>query len=200
LTNIPSRRYSNDMSTERRNTRTRLIEAAERVVAGDGVARLTLDAVARKADVSKGGLLYHFPNKDALISAMVLRWVDGFERDIGQRLEVEEAGALGSWARAYAGATFEPGETQETQSRELVALLAAIATDPALLEPLRRRFEAWQARAEDDGLDLALATLLRLAADGLWFADLFGLAPPAGELRGQVLREINALARGEEGA
>jgi hypothetical protein len=40
---------------------------------------------------------------------------------------------------------------------------------------------------------------LRLAADGLWFADLFGLAPPAGELRGQVLREINALARGEEG-
>jgi hypothetical protein len=48
-------------------------------------------------------------------------------------------------------------------------------------------------------LDLALATLLRLAADGLWFADLFGLAPPAGELRGRVLREINALARGEEG-
>jgi hypothetical protein len=40
---------------------------------------------------------------------------------------------------------------------------------------------------------------LRLAAEGLWFADLFGLAPPTGELRGQVLREINALARGEEG-
>src|SRR5215212_6419318 len=140
------------MATERRNTRTRLLEAAERVVAADGVARLTLDAVASKADVSKGGLLYHFPNKDALISAMVLRWVDGFERDIAQRLEVEEAGAAGSWARAY-----------------------------------------------DDGLDLALVTLLRLAADGLWFADLFGLAPPAGELRGQVLREINALARGEEG-
>ena len=114
--------------------------------------------------------------------------MDGFERDIGQRLEVEEAGAAGSWARAYTGATFEPGETQETQSRELVALLAAIATDPALLEPLRRRFEAWQARAEDDGLDLALATLLRLAANGLWFADLFGLAPPAGELRGRVLK------------
>ena len=85
---------------------------------------------------------------------MVLRWVDGFERDIGQRLEVEEAGAAGSWARAYAGASFEPGEMQQTPPRELVALLAAIATDPALLEPLRRRFEAWQARAEDDGLDL----------------------------------------------
>jgi AcrR family transcriptional regulator len=186
------------MGTERRNTRTRLLEAAERVVARDGVARLTLDAVAGEAGVSKGGLLYHFPNKDALISAMVLRWADGFERDIGERLEAEEAGAVGSWARTYAGATFEPGEAQEREPRELVALLAAIATDPALLEPLRRRCEAWQARAEDDGLDPALATLLRLAADGLWFADLFGLAPPAGELRRQVLREINALSRGGE--
>ena len=79
---------------------------------------------------------------------MVLRWVSGFERDIGQRLKVEEAGALGSWARACAGASFEPGEMQQTQPRELVALLAAMATDPELLEPLRRRFEAWQARAE----------------------------------------------------
>src|SRR5215208_4643248 len=89
------------MATERRNTRTRLLEAAERVVAADGVARLTLDAVASKADVSKGGLLYHFPNKEALISAMVLRWVDGFERDIGQRLKVEEASALGSWSLCW---------------------------------------------------------------------------------------------------
>src|SRR3712207_9422759 len=45
----------------------RSLEAAERVVARDGVARLSLDAVAGNADVSKGGLLYHFPNKDALI-------------------------------------------------------------------------------------------------------------------------------------
>src|SRR3712207_8711030 len=94
----------------------RSLEAAERVVARDGVARLSLDAVAGNADVSKGGLLYHFPNKDALISAMVLRWVDGFERDIGQRLEMEEAGAAGSWARAYAGATLDRKSTRLNSS------------------------------------------------------------------------------------
>lgn len=173
------------------------MEAAERLVAREGVSRLTLDAVAEEAGVSKGGLLYHFPSKGTLVSAMVLRWADGFERDIEERLE-GDSGA-GSWVRAYAGATFEPGEAQPQQPRELVALLAAVATDPALLEPLRERCERWQERVEADGLDPALATLLRLAADGLWFADLFGLAPPAGELRGRVLEEMNALARRREG-
>ena len=40
-----------------------ILEAAERVVTEAGAAHLTLDAVAGKAGVSKGGLLYHFPSK-----------------------------------------------------------------------------------------------------------------------------------------
>ena len=31
------------------------------------------------------------------------------------------------------------------------------------------------------------ATVARLAADGLWLADLLGMAPPEGELRDRVL-------------
>ena len=38
------------------------------------------------------------------------------------------------------------------------------------------------------------ATVARLAADGLWLADLLGLAPPAGELREHVLARMLALA------
>ena len=65
-------------------------------------------------------------------------------------------------------------------------LLAAIATNPALLGPIRERFAAWQARAVADGIDPALATLLRLATDGLWFSELCALAPPAASLRNDV--------------
>ena len=35
----------------------------------DGERSATLDTVAKRAGVSKGGLLYHFPNKEALIAA-----------------------------------------------------------------------------------------------------------------------------------
>jgi hypothetical protein len=38
------------------------------------------------------------------------------------------------------------------------------------------------------------ATVARLAADGLWLADLLGLAPPEGELRSAVLARLIELA------
>lgn len=47
-----------------------LLDAAERVVFRDGAGQLTMDAVAAEAGVSKGGVLYAFPSKDALIDAM----------------------------------------------------------------------------------------------------------------------------------
>jgi hypothetical protein len=41
------------------DTKRRIVDAAEEVVLRDGVARLTLDAAAAEAGLSKGGILYH---------------------------------------------------------------------------------------------------------------------------------------------
>lgn len=46
-----------------------------------GGEQLTLDLVAKKAGVSKGGLLYHFPSKEALVLAAVGALTDSFEAD-----------------------------------------------------------------------------------------------------------------------
>jgi AcrR family transcriptional regulator len=48
-------------------------------VVEEGVSGMTLEAVAREAGVSKGGLLYHFPSKEALIGGMIGRLIDRFE-------------------------------------------------------------------------------------------------------------------------
>src|SRR5262245_2150654 len=53
--------------------RDRLLDAAEAVVVRQGIANLTLDAVAAEAGLSKGGLLHHFPTKDKLVEGMVVR-------------------------------------------------------------------------------------------------------------------------------
>ncbi|PTE20023.1 TetR/AcrR family transcriptional regulator, partial [Cereibacter changlensis JA139] len=42
-------------------TRRRLLDAADQLSRTVGPARLSLEAVAAEAGVSKGGLLYHFP-------------------------------------------------------------------------------------------------------------------------------------------
>lgn len=175
-------------------TRERILTAAEDVVLRDGVARLTLEAAAAEAGVSKGGVLYHFRTRDALISAMVVRLTDAFGADVATA-ESADAGP-GSFTRAYVRATLRPVQSREEARMERLgaAVLAAVAAEPQLLEPLRAAFRDWQARVESDGLDPALATALRLAADGLWLADVFGFAFVSEELRAAVETELVRLS------
>lgn len=174
-------------------TRERIIGAAEDLVIRDGVSKLTIEAAAHEAGVSKGGVLYHFPSRDALVSAMVERFVESFDEDL------ERHGALGGepgdFTRAYVVATLEPtDDPEDVRDRTLSgALLAGMAADPELLGPLRERFAAWQGQIERDGLDPAVATLVRLAADGVWLSDLFSLAPVHGALRDRLGEELLSL-------
>src|SRR5260370_163844 len=63
----------------RRNSRDAILDAAEQLVADLGAPSLTLDAVAARARVSKGGLLYNFATKETLLEAMIARLCDRFE-------------------------------------------------------------------------------------------------------------------------
>jgi AcrR family transcriptional regulator len=167
-------------------TRARILCAAEDLVIRDGVSKLTLDAAAHEAGVSKGGILYHFPGRAALVSAMVERFVVSFDADLARYGALD--GKPGDFTRAYLKSTLAPTEQSgDPRERRLGgALLAGVASDPELLAPLRDRFDAWQAAVSDDGLPPEIATVVRLAVDGLWLSELFGLAPVVGELRAKV--------------
>src|SRR5262245_42450465 len=60
-------------------TRTRLLDAAEEIVANEGVLSLTFDRIAEQAKVAKGTVLYHFDCKEALTAAMIERFVERFD-------------------------------------------------------------------------------------------------------------------------
>jgi AcrR family transcriptional regulator len=181
-------------SAGRGDTKSRILDAAEEVVLRDGVARLTLEAAAAEAGLSKGGVLYHFPTRDALVAGMVDKIIEEFERDIDSQLT--DAGEPGSYTRAYIRATMAPNAPRPDREDRLgAALIAAAAGQPALLAPLQEAADRWQARIEDDGLDPTVATLLRLACDGLWLCDLFGLARPNVALRGTLGAELERLTQ-----
>lgn len=165
----------------------RLLNAAEQVVTRDGVSNLTLEAVAREAGVSKGGLLYHFPTKSALVTAIVERLATRCEA--GQALSVEQdAQTPGAFTRAYLQARKEPLDPQEVPFH--CALLAAAGTDSQYLDPFRKRIAQWQDRLQADGIDPEIATIVRLAIDGLAFATMLGLSPPNPELRQKVIDRL----------
>ena len=160
----------------------------------DGVSRLTLESTAAEAGLSKGGVLYHFPTRDALVAGMVAKIIEEFDRDIEAQLHGDEA--PGSFTRAYLRATMEPGTPRPDREDRLgAAVIAAAAAQPSLMVPLREAADRWQARLEADGLDGATAAVVRLACDGLWLCDLFGLAPPSPALRAQVAANLEQLTR-----
>ena len=49
------------------------LDAADALLSEHGLAAFTLEAVAARAGISKGGLLYHFPTKEALLSDLMRR-------------------------------------------------------------------------------------------------------------------------------
>lgn len=163
-----------------------ILAAACSIVKTHGVEKLTLEAVAKEAGVSKGGLLHHFPNKAALIQGMVEEQTDQFVSDIRTRAARND-GNDGAWSRAYIESTssdIQKGNGLGT------ALIAALFANPDLLVRFQEEYSTWQHSIENDGIDPATATIVRLAADGLWFSEMFGLGRLDGELRDNVIRRL----------
>jgi AcrR family transcriptional regulator len=52
-------------------TRTAILEAAAHILASGGLAAFNTNAVAARAGVSIGSLYQYFPNKDALMAALI---------------------------------------------------------------------------------------------------------------------------------
>jgi len=176
--------------------RDRLLNAAEAVVTRDGVRNLTLEAVAREAGVSKGGLLYHFPSKSDLVIAIVDRLASRCELDQVRAMAADPQ-ARGAFTRAFLTARANPPDPEEEPIH--TALLAAAGTDPQYLDPIRRRITEWQGKLESDGIDPATAHIVRLATEGLCLCQLLGLPVPTGELRKQVIEKLMAMTRNPDG-
>lgn len=155
----------------------KVLDAAERVLIERGASAFTLDAVAAQAQVSKGGLMYHFPSKEALLTALVARAVAAVDDALAAAAASTTPGAF---TRAYLDVTIPtapPGPDPPSHDALVAALAAAATLDPSLMNPLREAYHRWQDRLERDGLDVAAATTVRLAVDGWWLSALLALPP-----------------------
>src|SRR6478609_257549 len=76
-----------------RGTRDRLLDAFEKLLVVGGTRAATLEAVAADANVSKGGLLYHFHSKDDLLIGMLERLREQGDADV-QRMRTAPQGPV----------------------------------------------------------------------------------------------------------
>lgn len=143
----------------RPTARDKILEAAAEVARAEGAANLSLDAVAAKAGVSKGGLLYHFPTKAALMRASVEFFIDDFE------VRLEAATSSGTpLLRALVELTLE--EYREPKPGA-ASLAAAIAENPDFLRPVKDFQRRLLKRLLAGSPEPAQALIVYLALEGL---------------------------------
>jgi len=157
----------------RRDSRETILQAAEEIVAKLGPAYLTLETAANEAKVSKGGLFYHFRSKEALLEAMIRRSMQLLE---SERTKVAESltGERNGKMKASIIGTLRHLEGQRPV---LTAVVAAIANDPKLVEPMRESFQnEFEALCKELNLRMEDVAVLFLASQGLLLMELLNLS------------------------
>ena len=158
------------MAGGRPTSRKRILAAAAEVARESGPGNVSLEAVAGRAGVSKGGLLYNFPSKAKLMQALVAEYVEEFEASL-----IEATRPVGGKKRDSLLAAYIRLSVAECAEAKPSAawILAAMAEDPDFLAPIKafRRRLIERLKAETD--DAATTLICFLAVEGLRSMRLF---------------------------
>ncbi|MFT3799414.1 TetR/AcrR family transcriptional regulator [Microbacterium sp.] len=169
------------------HARESVLDAFERLLVEDGERAATMDAAARAAGVSKGGLLYHFASKDALEQALLERLDALAEADVAAMATASE-GAVAYFVRT----SVMDGNALD---RALIsASRLAQSGHAGAVDALRRVRARWEDELRPHVRDEAALDLVLLVSDGLYFNNALNAAGAGGTVpRGPALDALVAL-------
>jgi AcrR family transcriptional regulator len=84
--------------------REELMDAAEQLFLGRGIAATSVDAIVARADVAKGTFYLHFQSKEHLLAALQQRFIDDFRADLHTAIERCRPGDWQARLRAWVAA------------------------------------------------------------------------------------------------
>lgn len=145
-----------------RPARDRILDAYEELLINEGPRGATMDAVIALAGVSKGGLLYHFKNKEALASALIDRLEELAAADL-LRMGADPEGPSRYLVResVYVGSALD---------RALIGVVRlAQASDPDASAVLERIHRSWMDLVLEEVGHPAIARAIVLLGDGLYY-------------------------------
>lgn len=162
-------RYTSAMPHSQSPTRKRIVDAATKLFYGEGIGRVSVDAVAEKAGLTKRTLYYHFRSKDDLVTAYLeereqpnLRRMTGWFKDADGGLATKVEAIFSNLAREVRSTKWKGCAFLRT-SAELVGLPG----HPAVKVTARHKedFENWltgeiAARGVPDAAELSRQVML----------------------------------------
>ena len=149
------------------STKERLLDAAERLFADEGIARTSLRAITMAAGVNVAAVHYHFGSKEALLRALSARRVEPVNRERLARLDALEREAAGAplaveaILEALLGPPLQLAAAMGAEDTQLAArLVGRFYSEPEdLIEPIQRELFGEVARRFHAALCRALPHL-----------------------------------------
>jgi len=168
--------------------RQKVIDASRLIVMERGAGALTYDELTQVSGVTRGGITYHFPTKASLLRALV-------EQDLEQWQAIEEELCPAQCSADAELIAFLRAHTNEEPERRrfVTGMLSAVTHDPPILDPVRAHENERLENVEWTDQNLK-CELLRMAAMGLFWADVFGCPQMDAGLRRQLVEKLEELA------
>src|SRR5271155_3703247 len=167
--------------------RDRILDAAESVILESGGRTFTLDAVAERAGISKGGLVYSFATKDDLVHAALEREVARFQEAVRRRV-----GGGPTEPVELVLAHIEEALDEDDVSTQMAAfLVTALVHAPDMLEPVRRYYRLLLDPLRSDGGDMHEVRRALLAVEGIFLLRGLGFV----EVSADELKSVRRHAR-----
>jgi AcrR family transcriptional regulator len=156
------------------SARDALLTAYQELLRAEGQSATTLEAVAARAGVSKGGLLYHFRSKEALAEALIDR-LDELVREDLEAMRTADDGPSRYYVRTSVW-------TDSPLDRAFVAVAQlAQESHAGARDAMARVREGWLELIVQEVGHRPTARAILLIGDGLYFdAALSGGGDPAG--------------------
>lgn len=144
------------------SSRDRILDAYADLLITDGERPATLEAVAARANVSKGGLLYHFPSKDQLAVGLCDRLATLAAID-AQAMRTSDEGPARYYVRSsqYANTPLDRALVAVSRLRQSGDSRARATIETASSE--------WLAILHEALGDLEVARAVKLMGDGLYY-------------------------------
>jgi AcrR family transcriptional regulator len=176
------------MARQSTGAREKLLVAAAELCAESGGHALTLDAVAQRARVSKGGLLYHFPNKDALMLALL------------DHLAADHYGAVKAYKAKHPKSSLTDSYVSSTLADKpetdpmFAGFYAAMFDSKRVLAQWEHWYHDHFGELAKESDDFALDAIVTLATDALAISEAHGINPFTPRQRARVLARLHQLA------
>ena len=173
--------------------REKVLDAFEAILIDEGERAATLEATAKTAGVSKGGLLYHFRSKDDLEAGLLERLGHLPTLDL-ERMRTADEGPVAYYVRTSV-------MEDDALDRALIATTRlAQGGSTAASDMLRETRRRWAETIRPHVRDTASLDLVMLVSDGLYFnnsLDVHGperLVPRSDELADLIALVLRATA------